>query len=327
MNLDLTLRFAKLRLMINHAQIVNLGSFSVFCMKAISEGLSIDQISQLTLLKEDLIIEQLKFAREREYLTKDNQLTKKGDRLINILNFLERYSGKFYFYVDLYTEQTSIQAIYLEEELKRFPQNGKNFIEQVLKFRGTLKLVNEKFDKDIYRYFLISMLPDEEKLIKEEWQELEFSCEFVELQDFTLPFNLERFMKSLSFDEINKGIKIYIPFVTFKLILNPISDCFGKSKFYTTITEIIPPNQSFNLLNGKLITSEFKETEQVTQNKIEPLIDICDVLNQDGYPNIPLNLLYYTEIKPEIREGFATAHIYKQVLHTLINDVVRGSDN
>lgn len=77
MKLDLTLRFAKLRLMINHAQIIRLGSFSVFCMKAISEGLRIDQIAQVTLLKEDLIVEQLEFARQREYLTENNQLTKK----------------------------------------------------------------------------------------------------------------------------------------------------------------------------------------------------------------------------------------------------------
>lgn len=240
---------------------------------------------------------------------------------------MERYSGKFYFYVDLYTEQTSIQAIYLEEELKRFPQNGKNLIEQVLKFRGTLKLVNEKFDKEIYRYFLISMIPDQESLIKEEWQELEFSCEFVELQDFTLPFNIDRFIKSLSYDEIYKGIKIYIPFVKLKLKINPISDCLSKSKFDITVIETIPSTQSFNLLNGKLIRSEFKETEQVAQNKIEPLINKCDVLNQDGYPNIPLNLLYHTEIKPEIREGFATAYIDKQVLHSLMNDVIRGSNN
>lgn len=57
MKIDLTLRFAKLRLIINHTQIVNLGSFSVFCLKAISEGLNLDQISQITLLKEELISE------------------------------------------------------------------------------------------------------------------------------------------------------------------------------------------------------------------------------------------------------------------------------
>lgn len=327
MKVDLTLRFAKLRLNINHTQIVNLGSFSVFCLKAISEGLNLDQISQITLLKEELISEQLEFARERGYLTEYNTLTNKGARLIEILNFVEEYSGKFFFYIDLYTEQTTAQAIYLEQEINRFSSNGKNFIEPVLKQRGTLRLVNEKINKEIFHYFLLSQIPEQESLINQEWDQFELYCEPVDFKDITLTFEVSKFMQSLSFEPKSNSVNLQIPILSINFSIKPLKESPDKSYLEKIQMEISPLRQDYNLIDGELISFKPTELERPSPNRIEPFLKQTDILNKDLISSISKKFSSFAEIKPEIKTGFADAYLDKQTLHMMINNTIRGEKN
>ncbi|MCS7215762.1 MAG: hypothetical protein RMI30_03470 [Thermodesulfovibrio sp.] len=115
MKIDLTLNFSKFSLNISHRLITNLGEFSIFCIKAIAEGLTLDKISSITNISEEIITEQLEFSRQKGYLTNDNKITDKGLRLKKILDFIEKNSGKYSFYVDCYTELATDDAIYPDD--------------------------------------------------------------------------------------------------------------------------------------------------------------------------------------------------------------------
>ncbi len=87
---ELIFEFARYILHVDHEYIVDVGEFSSFCLRAFYNGYSIDDITKITLLHVDLIDEQLKFLRERGYLTEKNILTDKGRLLVKIFEFIHR---------------------------------------------------------------------------------------------------------------------------------------------------------------------------------------------------------------------------------------------
>lgn len=321
MKLDLSLRFAKVRMFISHLQVKSLGSFSMFCMKAISEGLTIEDISEITLLKQELIIEQLKFARQQKYLTEDNQLSDKGRRLVDVLNFLEKYPKGLVFYLDTYTEQKDITAVYKEEELNVFSVGTKNHINQRLKTIMILRLLNEGFSKELHTQIVEHLIPDERDLIEQEKDYLQYDFKIDEFTDFVIPFDLERFMDKISY---NQGdIDIFLPVVTFELNVKPAFEDLDREDL-SKITELFTnTRRSFNLLDGSPMTQHFQKVTAPTKNKIIKMFDKYKVFNQEEHLNIPMHLLCKIHIKPEVIENYAVAYLKKEDLHHLLNETIR----
>ncbi len=87
-------QYSVFHLSIAHEECNQLGQFTIFCMKAISEKNTLDNIVEVTDIDEDIIKKQLRFAVTRGYLTDDFDLTDKGQRIVDIYSFTIEFNTK-----------------------------------------------------------------------------------------------------------------------------------------------------------------------------------------------------------------------------------------
>ena len=65
----ISFKFSVFDLEIEHKILKELGEFTIFCMKTISNGMKIKDVSNIIQIKEKTIKKQLAFAISRKYLT------------------------------------------------------------------------------------------------------------------------------------------------------------------------------------------------------------------------------------------------------------------
>lgn len=177
-SISLNLEFACFNISIDHKFIVDLGEFTIFCMKALSEGLTIDDISRITLLSTDLINSQLSFVRQRGYLSKDNRLTEKGNHLINLLEFKRKYSSSVRSYVDCYIDDDKLKMTFSPESIDLLPSEGGIYVKSTINQVRLNRIVNSDSFIDKLLSCLIENIPEHKELIEKEKDNLIFQARY-----------------------------------------------------------------------------------------------------------------------------------------------------
>jgi hypothetical protein len=90
--LIISFKFSVFNLKIEHKILKELGEFTIFCMKAISNDMKIEDISNSIQIKKKIIKKQLTFAISRKYLTDDFILTEKGIETVKLFEFINIFN-------------------------------------------------------------------------------------------------------------------------------------------------------------------------------------------------------------------------------------------
>lgn len=330
----IALEFAKFRINLKHQLIEDLGEFSVFCLKTISEGCSLEDISKITLLNKEFIYSQLSFIRDRKYITEDNQITEKGRRIVNILNFLEKYRSSIEFYTDHYIDNPDYKKpipLNLIDNLSKKPSAKNIYIEQLIKpYRLTNMLNKENFKEKLIK-FIIEEAPDYKDLIEEEKENLLIEAKHIESKKAILEFEEEKLLQSTSFVK-EKGLTFAIPVITLETKCSVISNNKKvKEKFqkwYDANYHILK-KKVYNLIDGSQIEAPFEFKIKV-EDKIPALVrklnfDSLNIYEEDVI--ISGEIFPYMIIEKHIQEGYATGYISEKKFSEILEEAIfnRGS--
>ncbi|MBL0708248.1 MAG: hypothetical protein JJW00_04295 [Sulfurimonas sp.] len=82
------------KLQVEHRALKDFGKFSIFCIKAVSNGVNLDDISSVVQIEKQIIKRELAFAISRKYVSSDFMLTQKGAEMIRLFDFVNLFNKK-----------------------------------------------------------------------------------------------------------------------------------------------------------------------------------------------------------------------------------------
>ncbi len=327
--IPLSLEFTKFKINIKHQLINDLGEFSIFCLKAISEGCTLQDLSDITLLKPEFIHFQLSFLRDRQYLNQDNKLTQKGERLVKILEFLEKYGSSIEVYTDNYIENQKYKKIIPLNLIDNLPKDSLAdtvYIKPLIKSYRLTKILNSEDFKDKLINYLKETISDYKELIEEEESKLTIEAEYVEYIKATVKFEVEKIVSSISLTK-QEGLAIAIPVVVLetKSYLNSENKKI-KEKFQDWIdnNKNLFKKKVFNLLSGSQFDTVFEFKDKTPQN-IPTLVRKVELEELNIYEmdiTIPREVFPYMKIENYIQEGYTVGYIPEEKLSKLLEETL-----
>lgn len=322
--IELTLTFAKFKIEFSSQVINNLGNFLIFCLKAFNDNLSISDISKITDLNENIILEQLEFAKDKNYITPELKLTQKGEVLINLLDFLETYKDKIFFYVNCYSDEITNDNIYNDISIEQLDNKHINILNPNLeKFKLLILLENNLKIEHLYEY-IKSILKDNLKISIDDFRQLQVHYRFIKFKQVTIPVKLNEFLNNLNCNNLDKGIEILLPAISCKLDINQTSifpEMYGEIETFMKEKDMLG-DKIFSLLDKSLVHSNYQIIEKADQksNKLTPILNFKDVIENNIEEMIPAKFLFYTHIKSEIKECYVKCILIPSLLNKLINE-------
>lgn len=322
--ISLVFDFFSYRLHIDHTYLTDFGEFSIFCMKAISEGFSLDDISEVTLLPVDFINEQISFARKIGYLNEDNKITDKGKYFLKILDFKEKFGNSLIFFVEPYIDDLSMKLIFSQEEVSAFKVENQIPVKGKIKRIKMLRNLNN-LERYIIIDFLEEQLEDYRDLIINEQDNFVFSFSEEDKIQVKLNFTIEEFFNLISFDYI-QGISIGIPSLCIESSISLSSENREIKDLFNSFISSIDMNRKFyNLINGDIIEPKLikKQRDDDSIYFIDKKIDISEIAFGHGEIKIPIKLFPFLNIQSKSEECYAVTHIDESDLYYIFDEKIK----
>lgn len=303
----ISFQFSIFNLEIEHKIIKELGEFTIFCMNAIHDNLTIEEISDIIKIKNKNIEKQLSFATSRGYLDNNFILTPKGLSLVKLFEFINIFNeSKIKIGLEHYVESNS-KHIYLLNN-KKFNDNQIGFLlkDNIFDYKLQNKF-NEiiEDDNNKMKIFLSSNLSIYEDIVKMYLSGFTFK---IKKNEKYLYYNYEiednEFINSLVDvkNEINTSVLIDIPILEInKKIQSSIID----DKAIDIIQNRFEQYKYFNLINGESII--VKKIKKDSNLRLEPIIEYKNVLDKiTEVETLTMNELLFIDIKTDIKEFYET---------------------
>ncbi len=303
----ISFKFSIFNLEIEHKIIKELGEFTIFCMNAIQDNLTIEEISNIIKIKSKNIEKQLSFAISRGYLDNDFILTTKGLTLVKLFEFVNIFNElKIEIALEHYVESASKHIYLLNNE--KFNDNQIGFLleDNIFDYKLQNKF-NEiiEDDNNKMKIFSSNNLSNYEDIIKMYLIEFNFTIKKSEKYlYYNYEIDTDEFISSLkdTKERNNTYISIDIPVLEVnKKIESKIVD----DKTIDIIQNKLNKYKYFNLINGKfIVVKNDKKNPNLTLN---PAIECKDVLNKSiETESLTMNELLFIDIKTDIKEFYET---------------------
>ncbi|HOV91206.1 MAG TPA: hypothetical protein PKW07_10920 [Syntrophorhabdaceae bacterium] len=307
--ISLSFEFVCFNIIIDDVLLSDIGDFTVFCLKAISEGATIDDIASVTLLKADLIDSQLSFVKERGYLSKDNTLTEKGRYLVNILDFKEKYGTAADFCIDAYIDDVGLKTLFKPELIINL-QSTKGFsVNPKIKRTRIIRMAYEFVEKGLIEY-LKSYFPEQRDFIEKEKDNLSINVRYKCSYNVSLDFTPDEMLEVVSFaKDGDKGISIGVPVLVCE---SSFSVATNDEDIQALLDSLIKQDESFsktivfNLLDGSLLDPmvQTKKKEADDTVYIDKLVKLTDLVPHGENVNILSNLFLFLNIQKVLKERY-----------------------
>lgn len=303
----ISFKFSIFDLEIEHKIIKELGEFTIFCMNAIHDNLTIEEISDIIKIKSKNIEKQLSFAISRGYLDSNFILTPKGITVVKLFEFVNEFNElKIKIALEHYIESVSKQ-IYLLNNGK-FNDNQIGFLleDNIFDYKLQNKF-NEiiEDDNNKKKIFLSNNLSIYEDIIKIYLSEFAFK---IKKNEKYLYYNYEiednEFINSLNDikDKNNASVLIDIPILE---INKKIESSIIDDKNINVVQNKLNQYKYFNLINGEsIIVKKIKKDSNLT---LEPIVEYKNILNKrTEIESLTIDELLFIDIKTDIKEFYET---------------------
>ena len=303
----ISFKFSVFDLEIGHKILKELGEFTIFCMKAISNDLTIKDIANIIQIKEQTIEKQLSFAISRKYLTDDFALTEKGTETVELFEFVNIFNqSKVKIALEHYIENNS-KLLYSVNN-KKFDDNPTGYLVQDNLYDYK---VRNKFDEIIeedrmkIKEFILVDFGNYKTIIEKYLDDFIFKINITEKQKFyNYEINENNFVSELknTYNRANSNISIDIPMLEVNKI---ITSQILESEHITMIQSEFNKYRYFNLINGQPL--ELGHQKKKSDMKIEPLMNKKDIIkNNLESKEMQLNDFLYLDMQTKTKEFYQT---------------------
>ena len=303
----ISFKFSVFDLEIGHKILKELGEFTIFCMKAISNDLTIKDIANIIQIKEQTIEKQLSFAISRKYLTDDFALTEKGTETVELFEFVNIFNqSKVKIALEHYIENNS-KLLYSVNN-KKFDDNPTGYLVQDnlydYKVRNKFDEIIEE-DKMKIKEFILVDFGNYKTIIEKYLDDFIFKISITEKQKFyNYEINENNFVSELknTYNRANSNISIDIPMLEVNKI---ITSQILESEHITMIQSEFNKYRYFNLINGQPL--ELGHQKKKSDMKIEPLMNKKDIIkNNLESKEMQLNDFLYLDMQTKTKEFYQT---------------------
>ncbi len=305
----ISFKFSVFDLQIEHKILKELGEFTIFCMKAISNDIKIKDISNIIQIKKKIIKKQLAFAISRKYLTDDFILTEKGIETVELFEFINIFNKrKIKIALEHYIENNS-KLLYSANNKKFEDNNTGHLIKDNLfdyKIQYKFDEIIEK-DRSKIKDFILNDFENYKTIIEKYLDDFIFKIEKNEKQRFyNYEINEDNFISELNNTQnrTNSYISIDIPILEVnKIITSEILDTEHIDKIKARFDKY----KYFNLINGEPLQLKTKSKSNNSNLEMKPLINKKSIIkNNLDCKEICLNDFLYVDMKTEIKEFYKT---------------------
>ena len=304
--MNISFKFSVFNLEIKHLILKELGEFTIFCLKAISDRISLADISNIVQIDENNVKRQLSFALSRKYLDDNYCLTMKGTELIELFNFLTHFNEKnLQIALEHYIENSSKQIYSIEN--KNFTDNHNGYlIKDKLydyKVKNSFYDIVEK-DKEQIKSFLIKKFPKYEIIIEKYLEDFIFQIE--KEKDNSLYYNYKSndsfFINKLK-DNREKGkdyISVEIPILEVNKFFK--SD-FLDEEFVSNLKSRFDNFKYFNLITGDVTSLVDRKIKYFNLDlKLDSKLNETDIVKKyQCLEKFTIDELLLVDIKTEVK--------------------------
>ncbi len=305
----ISFKFSVFELEIEHKILKELGEFTLFCMKAISNDMKVKDISNIIQIKKKIIKKQLAFAISRKYLTSDFILTEKGIETVNLFGFINIFNQqKVKVALEHYIENTS-KLLYAANNIK-LEDNSTGYLikDNLFDYK-----VQNKFDEMIERDrsqikdFILDDFENYKIIIEKYLDDFIFKINKNEKQKFyNYSIKEDNFISELNntYNKTNSYISIDIPILEVnKIITSEILD----REHIDIIQSEFNEYKHFNLINGEPIQIKSQNNVNNSNIEVKPLVSKIDIIKKNlDSKKFWLNAFLYIDMKTEIKEFYET---------------------
>ena len=304
--MTISFKFSVFELEIDHKVLQELGKFTIFCMKAISSNLTIENISNVIQINENIIKKQLSFAISRGYMTDDFILTNKGVETVKLFEFVNVFNhNKIQIALEHYIENDykkiySVNNAELEDistgykvkdnfydykvsnKFDEILENDKKFIKEIL-------IENFEKYKDIIEKYLDDFMFKISKLEKEKFYN--YTIDDIDFIDSLINHKDKEF----------EYISIKIPIIEINKTIQ--SDIVPKEHI-ELLQQLFDEYKFLDLIIGEPITFNKNQKEKFEPNiYIEPILSEIDILKNNLLnKEIWFNVFLFTNISTKIKK-------------------------
>jgi len=272
--LIISFKFSVFELEIEHKILRELGEFTIFCMKAISNDLKIKEISNIIQIKKKIIKNQLAFAISRKYLTDDFILTEKGRETVKLFEFINNFNQqKIKIALDHYIEDHS-KLLYSVNN-KKFDEDSKGYLIKdnlfVYKIQNKFNEMIEK-DRRKIKDFILTDFEKYKVTIEKYLNDFIFNINSNEKQKFyNYEFDDNSFIDELknTGDRNSTFIPIDIPMLE---VNKDITSEFLDEAFVNNLKLRFENYKYFNLINGAVSSTKISNINKRSSDKYLKLL-------------------------------------------------------
>lgn len=303
----ISFKFSVFDLEIEHKILEELGEFTIFCMKAISNHMKIKDISNIIQIKESIIEKQLSFAMSRKYLTDDFILTEKGIETVELFEFINMFNQKkIEIALEHYIENDSKLLYSVNNKMLEDDSTGYLIKDNLYDYK-----IQNKFDeiikKDINKIkdLILDDFDEYKTIIEKYLNNFIFKISKNENKKFyNYKIDESNFISQLNntYNAANSYISIDIPILEVNKIIT--SNILDRERI-DTIQSKFNKYKYFNLIDGKPI--KLGNQNKNSNLKINPLISNESIAESNfNNQDFQLNDLLYINMKTEIKEFYQT---------------------
>ena len=279
-------------------------------MKAIYEGLTVEDISEVILINANVIKRQLDFIISRKYLDEDYGLTNKGREFIKLFNLISNFNNnKVSIALDHFIEINartvhSADNKYLSDEPRGIvvSDNLYNY-----KIKKKFKEINEQ-SLDKLKILNLSGLDLSEVFINRHIQNFNFSLvnEFQQTKYFNYDVSEEDLLEKLESSKM-RGVDYIAVNIPVLIVSKRVTSQVLNEDELSEVKKQFENFSVFNLINGDTIENNKNENNSEKPNiQIPSFIDKVDVIRKDLDMAIPMNQLLFLDIKTNIEQSGLT---------------------
>lgn len=307
---------------LSHKNLDELGDFTIYCMKAIYKGLTVEDISDIILINDNVVKRQLDFMISRRYLNEYYCLTDKGREFIELFKLISDFNNnKVRVALDHFIEMNT-RTVYSadNEDLSDEPMGvvvPDNLFDY--KVKKKFKDINEQ-DLDKLKILNMSGLALSEAFIDRHIQDFNFSLvkEFQQIKYFNYEISEDDLLEMLESSKV-RGVDYIAVNIPVLAISKEITSQILKEDELSKIYKQFKRFSLFNLINGDAIESnDYQENRMKHSLKLDPCINKTEVMHKDIDVSIPISQLLFLDIKTDIKESGLTRFLN-------MNDILRLS--
>ena len=304
----ISFKFSVIELEIEHKILKELGEFTIFCMKAISNDMKIKDISNIIQIKKKIIKNQLAFAISRKYLTDDFILTQKGIETVKLFEFINNFNQrKVKIALEHYIENDS--KLFYSANNKKFEDDSTGYLMKdnlfYYKLQNKFDEIIEK-DRSKIKDFILVDFDDYKTIIENYLNDFIFKINKNEKQKFyNYQIDERNFINELSNepDKINTYIPIDIPMIE---INKDITSDFLDEEFINNLKLRFNNFKYFNLINGEVHSeNRFNVPKKSSNLKLESKFNEVDIIKKIyNLEKFIINELLLVDMKTETKKFY-----------------------